>query len=143
MRLESWAATDQGRTRKNNEDHYYLAPELGLMAVADGMGGFDRGEVASELACSVLRETISAQRATLDAFGAHPSPEKRLAVLDLLQAAIQKACAQVHAAASALSCVLSCRSTVETKLASKLSMLFEACFTSATVYSGGAISSAS
>lgn len=103
MRLESWAATDQGRTRKNNEDHYYLAPELGLMAVADGMGGFDRGEVASELACSVLRETISAQRATLDAFGEHPSPEKRLAVLDLLQAAIQKACAQVHSAASALS----------------------------------------
>jgi serine/threonine protein phosphatase PrpC len=103
MRLESWAATDQGRTRKNNEDHYYLAPDLGLMAVADGMGGFDRGEVASELACSVLRETISAQRDTLSAFGAHPSPEKRLAVLDLMQAAIQKACLQVHSAASALS----------------------------------------
>jgi serine/threonine protein phosphatase PrpC len=102
MKLASWAATDQGQTRKNNEDHYRLSPELGLVAVADGMGGFERGEIASELACNVLREAITARREILDAYTAEPSEEHRLGVLALLQSSIQKACAQVHDAAGAL-----------------------------------------
>ncbi|GJE13951.1 PP2C family protein-serine/threonine phosphatase [Methylobacterium longum] len=41
------AATDTGRVRQINEDNYLLAPEIGVFAVADGMGGHAAGDVAS------------------------------------------------------------------------------------------------
>ncbi|WP_245516508.1 PP2C family protein-serine/threonine phosphatase [Methylobacterium segetis] len=41
------ALSDTGRVRQLNEDRYLLAPEIGVFAVADGMGGHEAGEVAS------------------------------------------------------------------------------------------------
>ena len=52
------ALSDPGRTRSHNEDSLLCAPELGLWAVADGMGGHQRGEVASALALQTLREQM-------------------------------------------------------------------------------------
>ena len=46
-------ASDTGRRRRRNEDNYVVSPPL--FAVADGMGGAQAGEVASELAASALR----------------------------------------------------------------------------------------
>ena len=102
MKLMTWASTDVGRRRKENEDSFLLAPELGLVAVADGMGGFERGDVASQLACEVLKESIAAGRAVLEDYKASPGSDTRDAVLALLQDALQQACRQVHDAASAL-----------------------------------------
>ena len=44
---ESWAATHPGKVREINEDGYLVEPASGLWLVADGMGGYDAGEVAS------------------------------------------------------------------------------------------------
>jgi len=56
-------ASDTGRKRRRNEDNYVVTPPL--FAVADGMGGAQAGEVASQLAASALEAGDSdAQEAT-------------------------------------------------------------------------------
>lgn len=57
--IESFGLSDAGCVRRNNEDYYVLAPEVGLYVVADGMGGAQAGEHASKLAAETVRETVS------------------------------------------------------------------------------------
>ncbi len=47
-----------GRRRSANEDHYALAPEVGLFLVADGLGGHVAGQVASEMAAEAALQAI-------------------------------------------------------------------------------------
>jgi len=46
--------TDTGRVREHNEDAIGSDPDLGLMVLADGMGGYNAGEVASGIAVDVV-----------------------------------------------------------------------------------------
>lgn len=52
---QSWAAlTDVGRVRSHNEDAIIADPPL--FAVADGLGGHEAGEIASQIAIETLRD---------------------------------------------------------------------------------------
>lgn len=48
LRLVDAARTDVGKVRTTNEDSFFADPGRGLWAVADGMGGFERGQWASK-----------------------------------------------------------------------------------------------
>jgi serine/threonine protein phosphatase PrpC len=48
--------------RANNEDSLCAEPTLGLYAVADGMGGYEGGEIASRLAVETLAEFLRRNR---------------------------------------------------------------------------------
>lgn len=48
-----------GRVREHNEDAVLCCPELNLWAIADGMGGHQRGEVASATALETLHEVTA------------------------------------------------------------------------------------
>lgn len=60
IKVESCGRTDVGLRRSNNEDAFVSAPEPGVLALADGMGGAASGEVASGVFADTVRELLSA-----------------------------------------------------------------------------------
>lgn len=56
--LESYALSDRGCVRVNNEDYCLVRPEIGLYVLADGMGGARAGECASRLAVETVAQSV-------------------------------------------------------------------------------------
>jgi protein phosphatase len=56
--LQSASLTDPGRVRDHNEDCIESRPEVGLYVLADGMGGYNAGEVASGMATSLIADGL-------------------------------------------------------------------------------------
>jgi protein phosphatase len=54
LTIELQAAVDAGRARSNNEDSVAIDADAGLAVLADGMGGYNAGEVASQMATSFI-----------------------------------------------------------------------------------------
>ncbi len=91
---EGWAyagKTDVGRTRAHNEDSIAINEPLQLVALADGMGGYQAGEVASQIAIEVLTNEITESKLTEKDI-ARIDPETGTSVaMRRLRSAIEKA----------------------------------------------------
>lgn len=61
FRITSAAVTDRGLSEKRpqNEDSYLEMPQCGIYAVADGVGGAQAGEVASQMAMELVAEAFT------------------------------------------------------------------------------------
>lgn len=70
MRLVVGAATDVGRVREGNEDGYLVDEPMGLVAVADGVGGHRAGEVASATALEALGAAVNSGHSLREAIEA-------------------------------------------------------------------------
>ena len=89
--LAGWARTDAGKVRSGNEDAFWLGGEENwyLALVADGMGGHQAGEVASQLAATVIQQYVTAQMEN------QAQSKKTVPVHLALHAAVQSANNQV------------------------------------------------
>ena len=58
MNYEYFALTDTGRMRENNEDSVSFDAVNGLGVLADGMGGYNAGEVASGIATAFITSEL-------------------------------------------------------------------------------------
>ena len=95
IRFRIAAKTDVGLERTNNEDDFQVSANLdelpmkwvnnqeyilgkkgALLVVADGMGGMNAGEVASEIAISTVRECFSPENITDDVVMSNSAIEK-------------------------------------------------------------------
>ncbi|HZE64609.1 MAG TPA: PP2C family serine/threonine-protein phosphatase, partial [Pyrinomonadaceae bacterium] len=85
LTLKSAAVTDRGLSEKRplNEDSFLADTERGIFAVADGVGGAEAGEVASQTAIEVLDEAFRHKEDSAD-------------IEDLMELAIQRANASIH-----------------------------------------------
>ncbi len=58
LELEYAQRTHPGLVRSHNEDSISVSPGIGLTVLADGMGGYNAGEIASGMATALLRTSL-------------------------------------------------------------------------------------
>ena len=68
-RIRAVGLTDTGKVREHNEDTIAWEPEIGLFVLADGMGGYNAGEVASGIAVKTIMNLVREAYAVQDLSG--------------------------------------------------------------------------
>jgi protein phosphatase len=91
LRIESASVSDRGLSdkRPQNEDSFIQMDRLGIYAVADGVGGAQAGDVASQMAVEILGEAFANRQDGTDAE-------------DVMREAIQRANSAIHQMAGEL-----------------------------------------
>ena len=95
--FEVVSRSDPGIVRSHNEDAVYVSPKLGIAILADGMGGYNAGEVASGMVTTLLGSELEkalarAESRQIDQDGRQPTGA-------LLEAEIARANTAVYQAA--------------------------------------------
>ncbi len=93
--IHFWAATDVGRIRDHNEDNFLVDKALNLFVVADGMGGHAAGEVASAIAVNTMRDEVVKNKDLIEAFREGSQIASARDITNLMEHAVQKACAEI------------------------------------------------
>lgn len=95
--LEIASHTDPGMVRTNNEDSIASVPDKGLVVLADGMGGYNAGEVASGMATTVLTTELRQLLEDHAPYAVDPQSGQKAAV-KMLQQQIAKANTTIYQA---------------------------------------------
>lgn len=101
MQVTAYGQTDVGRKRTGNEDAFVVDAPHGIYIVADGMGGHSAGEVASARAIEVVQKHIVDRFGVMKQLAESPTPQHAQAAQQLVEQAIQAACADIYRAAQA------------------------------------------
>ncbi len=99
MRLHSVARTDVGRKRQINEDAFFNDDDRGFYVVADGVGGHNKGEIASREAVDQLRSWVYGAGRDLDRLVERVEAGDTECVWDvrrLLESGVKSACYMVY-----------------------------------------------
>ena len=67
--IKAYARSDKGKVREMNQDYYYISNSLDvvqLYILADGMGGYNGGEIASSLAVQTAKNYIENNFSQID-----------------------------------------------------------------------------
>ena len=84
--MKCFAKTDLGKARELNEDSYYIPTEeneLRIYMLADGMGGYNGGEIASKLAIDSARKYLTNNFNTI--------PHDRINIEELVRSSMEYA----------------------------------------------------
>jgi serine/threonine protein phosphatase PrpC len=96
--FEIVSATDPGMVRSHNEDSVAADPRTGVVVLADGMGGYNAGEVASGMATTVIVTEMQQSLATLSPTQIDPQTNQELAAR-LVREQVLKANTSIYQAA--------------------------------------------
>ncbi len=96
--LKMVSRTDAGKVRTHNEDSVACEPLCGLVVLADGMGGYNAGEVASGIAVSVVALEVGQRLQSASPVDSDDDTGEELGIT-LLRANIQRANASIFYAA--------------------------------------------
>jgi len=99
VKLQSVARTDVGRRRQINEDALFRDDARGFYVVADGVGGHNKGEIASREAVEQLRMWVSGASRDLDRLVAQVQAgdgEGIWEIRRLLESGVKSACYMVY-----------------------------------------------
>jgi protein phosphatase len=96
--LEFASCTDPGMVRSHNEDAVAADPANGLAVLADGMGGYNAGEVASGMATTLITTEIQQLLAKVKPYDIDPESNKIIAG-QLVREQVMKANASIYHAA--------------------------------------------
>ncbi len=99
MNLASVARSDVGRKRQINEDAFFRDDDRGFYVVADGVGGHNKGEIASREAVEQLRMWVFGATRDIDRLDAEVQAGNSECVWEirrLLESGVKSACYMVY-----------------------------------------------